>query len=237
VKKLLLGLALLGLTLHTLAQPAQSRMQNLGPFDAIEIEGLADIRFTQGTVDQVVVDGDEAVQRAVTLDVRGMLLTVRPSGAWKFWNNKRMQIHITARELKRVTISGAADFTAVAPVVAGKLVILISGAGQAQFEQLKAEELRFGVSGAGGGQVSGSVGDLNVSISGRGSFHGDKLMAQTAKVAVSGVGDAKLWVTQALNLSISGIGTVDYWGAPTVRRSVSGIGTVNDHGPKPIVER
>jgi Putative auto-transporter adhesin, head GIN domain len=237
VKRVLVLLALVVAPIAVWAQAAERRAQNLGPFDAIEIEGLADVRFTQGTVDQVVVEGDDAAQRAATFEVRGTLLSVRPSGAWKFWSNKRMQIHITARELKRVTIAGAADFTAALPVVAGKLAIQISGAGQAHFEQLKADELRFGISGAGEGQVSGSVSELNVNISGRGNFRGEKLMAQTAKVAVSGVGDAKLWVTQALNLSISGIGTVDYWGAPTVRRSVSGIGTVNDRGPKPAMER
>jgi Putative auto-transporter adhesin, head GIN domain len=237
MKRQLAMLALMLASTSGLAQPAPNRTQNLGPFDAIEIEGLADVRFTQGTADQVVVEGDEAAQQAVTLEVRGMLLTVRPAGAWKFWNHKRMQIHITSRELKRVTIAGAADFTAALPVVAAKLAVQISGAGQAQFEQLKADELRFGVSGSGEGQISGQVNELLVSISGKGSFRGDKLMAQTAKVAVSGVGDAKVWVTQALNLSISGIGSIDYWGTPTVRRSVSGIGTVNDRGPKLAVER
>jgi Putative auto-transporter adhesin, head GIN domain len=237
VNKALLLLVLLSSLFRVHAQQLDSRAQDLGPFDGIEISGLADVRFVQGRVDQVVVEGDEQTQRAVALEVRNGLLLVRPSGAWKFWNNKRLQINVTARELKRVVISGAADFTAAEPVLATKLSLSIAGAGQAHFEQLKADELRFDVSGAGEGQLAGSVSALVISISGRGSFRGENLMAQSAKVSVSGVGDAKLWVTQALSLSISGIGTVDYWGTPTLRRSVSGIGTVNDRGPKRAVER
>jgi hypothetical protein len=218
--------------------PSNSKPQTPGPFDTIEISGAADVRFTQGEVDQIIVDGDEDVQQAVSLSVRNNRLTVHQSGSWKFWTGKRRAVlHITARELKRVTISGAADFSAVDAVQVGRLVIDISGAGQARFDQLKGEELRFVVSGSGDGRVAGQITRLDLSISGRGDFSGDNLLTQQARVAVSGVGDAKVWVMQDLSLSISGIGTIDHWGSANVKRSVSGIGKVNDRGPKRAPER
>jgi hypothetical protein len=220
------------------AQPGGARAQAPGPFDAIEISGAADVRFVQGEVDQIVVEGDEETQQAVSLSVRNGRLTVHQSGSWKFWTGKRRAVlHITARELKRVTISGAADFSAEGVVQVGRLNVDISGAGQARFDQLKGEELRFVVSGSGDGRVSGQISKLDISISGRGDFSGDNLLTQHARVAVSGVGDAKVWVMQELSLSISGIGTIDYWGGATVKRSVSGIGKVNDRGPKRAPER
>jgi hypothetical protein len=231
-------LLLCSTVLQAQASPAGAKPQSLGPFDAIEISGAADVRFKQGEVDQIIVDGDEDVQQAVSLQVRNNRLTVHQSGSWKFWTGKRRAVlHITARDLKRVTISGAADFSAMDAVQVGRLVIDISGAGQARFDQLKGDELRFGVSGSGDGRVSGQVTRLDLSISGRGDFSGDNLQTQQARVSVSGVGDAKVWVMQDLSLSISGIGNIDHWGTAQVKRSVSGIGKVNDRGPKTAAER
>jgi hypothetical protein len=229
---------LLALLLAAALAQAGSRPLTPGPFDAIEISGAADVRFTQGEVDQIVVDGDDDEQQAVSLSVSNNRLTVHQSGSWKFWSSKRRAVlHITARELKRVTISGMADFSANDPVQVGKLTVDISGAGQARFDQLRGEELRFVVSGSGDGRVAGQVTRLDLSISGRSDFVGDGLLTQNARVAVSGVGNAKVWVMQDLSLSISGIGTIDHWGGATVKRSVSGIGKVNDRGPKRAPER
>jgi Putative auto-transporter adhesin, head GIN domain len=224
--------------LHAQAPAPASRAQTPGPFDAIEISGAADVRFSQGEVDQIVVEGDDDVQQSVQLSVRNNRLTVHQSGSWKFWSGKRRAVlHITARELTRVTISGAADFSAADAVQVGRLIIDISGAGQARFGQLKGDELRFVVSGSGEGRVSGQITRLDLSISGRGDFSGDNLLTQQARVTVSGVGDAKVWVMQDLSLSISGIGTIEHWGSATVKRSVSGIGKVNDRGPKRAPDR
>jgi hypothetical protein len=224
--------------LQAQAPASNPKPQTPGPFDTIEISGAADVRFTQGEADQIIVDGDEDVQQAVSLSVRNNRLTVHQSGSWKFWTGKRRAVlHISARELKRVTISGAADFSAVDAVQVGRLIIDISGAGQARFDQLKGDELRFVVSGSGDGRVAGQITRLDLSISGRGDFSGDNLLTQQARVAVSGVGDAKVWVMQDLSLSISGIGTIDHWGSANVKRSVSGIGKVNDRGPKRAPER
>jgi Putative auto-transporter adhesin, head GIN domain len=232
------ALLLSATVLQAQTPPTGPRPQTPGPFDAIEISGAADVRFTQGEVDQITVEGDDDVQQAVSLSVNNNRLTVNHSGSWKFWNAKRRAVlHITARELKRVTISGMADFSASDVVQVGKLTVDISGAGQARFDQLRGEELRFVVSGSGDGRVAGQVNKLDLSISGRSDFVGDNLLTQNARVAVSGVGNAKVWVMQDLSLSISGIGTIDHWGGANVKRSVSGIGKVNDRGPKRAPER
>ncbi len=203
-----------------------------GSFEGIEIAGAAAVHFMQGAQDQVVVEGDEDTQRAVELEVRNGLLVIRPAGNWKFWNSRRLQLLVTARELKRVTISGAADFVAPAPVQAGKLAISISGAGLARFDQLRADQVTFTVSGAGDGQFAGRTRTLAINVSGKSEFRGEQLHAESAQVRVSGIGNVKTWVTGDLNVSVSGIGTVDYWGSPQVQRQASGISRVNDHGPK-----
>ena len=211
---------------------AEGRQYTLGDFDTIDISGAAHVRFRQGESDSVFVEGDEDAQKAVGLDVRRGQLNIRPSGGWKFWNTRRVQVHVTARDLKRVSISGAADLQAAGPVQLGQLHISISGAGLARFDQLKAEQLSFQVSGAGDGQVAGQVGELSVSVSGRSDFRAEDLMAQRARVRVSGIAEVKVWVVQDLQVSVSGVGTVDYWGSPNVQRSSSGVARINGRGAK-----
>ena len=215
------------------ARPSpEGRLYAPGDFNAIDISGAAEVRFVQGPRDRVFVEGGDEAQKAVDFEVRDRKLNVRPTGAWKFWKQQQVQMTITARELSRVVISGSADLSASGPVQVDRLTVSISGAGLARFDQLKAEQLNFQVSGAGDGQVAGSVKDLKLSISGRSEFRGENLMSQTAKVAISGIGEVQVWATQELSISVAGFGTVDYWGAPVVRRSVSGSATINDRGAK-----
>lgn len=210
----------------------EGRSYTPGEFNAIEISGAAHVRFRQGEVDGVFVEGDEDAQKAVSLEVRRGQLVIRPSGGWKFWNNKRVVVTVTARNLQRVNISGAADLLAAAPVNLERLHISISGAGLARFDQLKAGQLNFHVSGAGDGQMAGQVGDLSVTVSGRSDFRGEDLMAQNARVRVSGIAEVKVWAVQELQVSVSGVGTVDHWGSANVHRSSSGIARINSRGPK-----
>lgn len=203
-----------------------------GSFDAIDISGSAVVRFVQGKTDQVFVEGDDDSQRGVGFEVHGRTLAINPRGAWKFWNDRRLEIEVTARDLTAVRIFGAADFRAAGPVKADRLTVEIAGAGTARFDRLNADDLTFQVSGAGNGDLSGIARNLNVRISGRSSFRGENLKSDNAKVVVSGIGDVKVWATQDLGISVAGIGTIDYWGSPDVKRSVSGKAAINDRGAK-----
>jgi len=229
---LLLGLALLaGLPLAS-AQTPEGRTYTPGNFDAVEISGSADVRFTQGPSDQVFVRGGEEVQRAVLLDVRNGRLRIDQGGAWRFWDANRVRVEVQARDLSRVTISGAGDFVAPAPVRAERLVVNISGAGSARFERLDARALSFQITGKGDGQVAGTAKELLVKISGHGEFRGEDLRSELCEVQVSGVGNARVWSVDQLRLSVAGVGKIDYWGTPQVQRRVSGAATINERGAK-----
>ena len=229
---LLLGLALLAGLPPASAQTPEGRTYTPGNFDAVEISGSADVRFTQGPNDQVFVRGDDEVQRAVLLEVRNGRLRIDQGGAWRFWDANRVRVEVQARDLSRVTISGAGDFVAPAPVRAERLVVNISGAGSARFERLDARALSFQITGKGDGQVAGTAKELLVKISGHGEFRGEDLRSELCEVQVSGVGNARVWSVDQLRLSVAGVGKIDYWGTPQVQRRVSGAATINERGAK-----
>lgn len=204
-----------------------------GPFDTLSFGGSAIVQFRQGDRDEVFIEGDDEVQKSITVELRGTELVMRSEGNWKFWSNKqRIKMRIVMRDLKELRVSGVADFIASEPVNVKSLRVSISGAGVARFERFKAEELRFSVSGSGDGYFTGSVDELSVSISGRGDFFGEQLAVRNAKIGISGLGKARVWATGDLNAAVSGIGTVDYWGKPSLQKRSSGVGRFNDMGVK-----
>ena len=224
--------ALLLLVTGARAQGVEGRRYAPGPFDTLVITGSATFKLVQGGEDSVFIEGDEEAQGAARLDVEGGVLRVRPSGAWKFWRSKQLLITVTARELKRIEISGAADVVAADSLTPKQLQVRISGAGSVRFDKLKADKLEVNITGVGNALVAGSADTLQVRISGRGAYLGENLASKWATLSVSGAGDVKVWATKEITASVSGVANVDFWGAATVKRSDSGITTWNDRGDK-----
>ena len=214
------------------AQGVEGKKYALGSFDAVVLNGTAGVRLVQGAEDSVFIEGNGETQEAVDLDVDGGVLRLRPSGSWKFWRGKQIQIVVTARDLRRLEIKGAADVVAAGPLRLKQLSVRISGAGSVRFDKLKADKLEFNVSGSGTGQLAGAVDELSVQISGRGVYLGENLASQVASLAVSGAGEVRVWATKELSAHVSGVATIDFWGNARVTRSNSGLTTWNDRGDK-----
>jgi len=94
------------------------------------------------------------------------------------------------------------------------------------------DSLKFDISGAGEGQLSGKVDQLSLSVSGKGKIAAEQLRTASADVSISGVGNAALWAVHDLRVRISGAGHVTYWGQPRLSKSISGFGTVDAKGDK-----
>ncbi|MBB5203807.1 hypothetical protein HNQ51_001100 [Inhella inkyongensis] len=229
---LCLALVFCGACAQAQAAPV-GRLYNPGAFDSLSFTGSALVRLMQGERDEVFVEGDEAVQREVYLMLRGNQLTVRTTGSWMFWRAaERLRLQVTARNLRQISISGAAQLHAPEPFHVEELEIGISGSGLVRFDQLQARVLRFDVTGSGDAQLSGSTDELDIRASGRSDVQAEQLLARQAKVRYSGVGKARLWVQDKLNVRINGIASVDYWGEPQLERKVLGLGGVKSKGAK-----
>ena len=197
------------------------------------MSGSATIRLVQGSEDSVFVEGDDDAQQALSLDLEGSTLRVRPSGTWKFWRGKPQQIVVTARDLKRVEISGAGDVIAPDLLQMRQLQVRISGAGfgaarQGQGRLARVQRLRLRL------RHDDRLRPTSSSCASRAAVptSARTSSAQSANVTVSGAGDVKVWATKELTASVSGVATVDFWGSAAVRRTSSGLTTWNEHGPK-----
>ncbi|HEX7686256.1 MAG TPA: head GIN domain-containing protein, partial [Burkholderiaceae bacterium] len=210
----------------------EGRLYSPGPFSSIQVDGSGQVRVVQGDRDEVWVPGDEATQEAVDVHRSGSRLMLTLPGGWKFWRDSRTLVEVRVRELHGVMLAGSADVLAPGPIATPELVVSVSGAGLARFDDLRADALRFDISGAGDGQLAGQVGHLRLSVSGKGKVVANELRAQTADVSISGVANASLWVVDSLRVGISGAGHVGYWGQPQVSQKISGFGGVEALGDK-----
>ena len=229
----LLVSVLMGTLSAASADPA-GRSFTPGPFDQLHFTGAANVRYQQGERDELFVEGEGSALEGLDVQLRDGRLTVSQQGNWRFWRTQRLQMRVTTRELRGLSISGAADFVAAESVQVKELDIHISGAGLVRFDQLKAERLKFSVSGSGDGQFSGSAQELAVQVSGRGDFIAPRLQTQVARVSVSGLGRVKVWALDELNASLSGVGSIDFWGNPPKgQRRLAGLGSLQSRGETP----
>lgn len=222
------------LLLCAAARADEGRLYRIGPFDRLELNGSAVVRFVQGDRDEVYVEGGEEIQHDVVMQVVDGRLQLRTRGAWKFWRPAdRIRLQITARELHQLVIAGALQFRAAEPVQLTHLKVELTGAALARFDQLRAEELQVQVAGSGDGRFGGSVERLMLTVSGRSDFQAEQLRVQQASVAVSGMGKSQLWVQKELGVDIFGIASVEYWGSPKLTRRTRGLGNLKGMGERP----
>ena len=137
------------------AQGVEGRRYSPGAFDTARDQRVGDDQARPGQRGQRLRRRRRRRQGAVRLDVDEGVLRVRPSGAWKFWRSKQLVITVTAREPKRIEISGAADVVAAEPLTLKQFQVRISGAGSVRLDKIKADQLEVSIAGVGSAQVAG----------------------------------------------------------------------------------
>ena len=222
-----------GSVIQPQSQNATSATYLPGAFKQIAIEGTSDVQLSQGSIDQVIVEGDQNARNQIEVTVADGKLSVRNLKNWKFWNASKLKLRITVRELNEASLLGAGDLRVIGPLKSDKLHLRITGAGDVMIDELVAEELRVSIAGAGDVKVAGVTRSLWVSIAGSGDFMGEKLRAIQAKLSIAGAGDIRAWVSEDLSASIAGAGSIEFWGnTAKVNQSVSGVGSVTSRGEK-----
>ncbi|MFX7854112.1 DUF2807 domain-containing protein, partial [Acinetobacter baumannii] len=71
-----------------------------GPFDRLELSGVASVLLVQGARDQAYIAGDAEVQRGVEVELADRQLVIRPSGGWKFWNSNKLSVQVEMRQIR-----------------------------------------------------------------------------------------------------------------------------------------
>jgi hypothetical protein len=185
--------------------------EDLKDFDKIEINGQADVNFTQSSVFEVTVRTQENVLDYLDYKVVGTTLVIetinhRPVRADKY------DLVIQAPALKRIEVNGAADFDIPAGLRSeDDLKIIVNGAGDLTFDSIRCKDLTIEVNGAADADLTAiEVGQLKVEVNGAGDANISGHAAD-ASFAVNGAGgiDARgLKVAGQVSKHASGIAKI-----------------------------
>lgn len=102
----------------------------------------------------------------------------------------------------------------------------VTGAGDAEVNNIDAETFRFRIAGSGEILASGTASTANVVIGGSGDFNGLNLNADQVTVNIAGSGDVFVNAASQLDVTIGGSGDVFYTGQPEISQRILGSGVI-----------
>ena len=211
LKTELVALVLLLFTLGVMAQNGNKNVitqtREVGAFDGLNITGIFKVIFTQGEPQSVKLETNEILMDKVKTEINGGILTLSTKGS--FINPSKMNVYITAKDLKSLEMSGASKFTATNKINTSKLKVELSGITAAMLSA-DATTVKCDISGVGKLDLEGSGDQLTADISGTAKLIASKFEVKDAKVDASGVGSATINATKSISLDASGASNIKY---------------------------
>lgn len=203
----------------------KTESRTAGNFDKISTGGVYNIELQQGNTNSIQVEAEENLLPYIETRISGSELEVTTRNGVNIDPTKKIIVHVTIQQVKRLSASGACSYTGKGPIKSDNLKLVFSGATHADLE-LNAGELEVGMSGASRVDLKGSCDRVAYKASGAANIDALDFQTREAEIGISGSGEAKVAVEKKLNVNVSGVGKVRYKGNPTVNQSVSGMGNV-----------
>jgi hypothetical protein len=190
-----------------------TQTREVAAFDRLEVADDIDVEVVRGDGQEVrVYAGEDVLERVETTSSDGLLqIDVRDRG-----------IVIGPDPLGDVRVQ----------VPASRLdAVKIAGSGDVELGGLDVPELEIEIEGAGEVAASGTADRLTATIQGAGDADLSQLSVRTATVLVQGAGDARLNVSDRLDVRVQGAADVVYSGDPELTQDVQGAGDIRREGP------
>ncbi|MBR5255657.1 MAG: DUF2807 domain-containing protein [Bacteroidales bacterium] len=188
-----------------------SKTFDFADFDKIEINGHADVDFTQSSVYEVTVRTQESVLEWLDYKVDGTTLVIQTKNR-RDVRATQYDLVIQAPELKKLEINGASDFNVKGLRMDGDLDVQVNGAGDLDFDQVACDNFYLQVNGAADANLK------NIDVR--------KLL----KVEVNGASDVDITGNvQDVSLEVNGAGDIDASGlkvAGEVKKHKAGLATI-----------
>ncbi len=249
-------IALVLTTLHTSAQnvvyDANAQVRKVGHFTKIHVSSAITLYLSQGNSDAVAVSAgeDRYTNRIRTEVIDGVLKIYVENGVWNGWNwgNRNLRAYVTVQELNGleasgastvkisdglkvsdldIEVSGASTFKCESGITAGSRVsVELTGASN-MTTSIKAQDLKFVLSGASQANIEGASSDMYVDASGASDFKGYGFQTESCRAEASGASSIDITVNKKLDAEASGASSIGYKGEAVITNlDVSGSSNV-----------
>lgn len=198
--------------------------RKVSDFQELEVKGSMDVYFTDGPLQEAVIEADDNILPYIELVNEGDKLIIRTKKNHQFSTHDDIKITLSAPDVRAISLSGSGNIKVTNTLENDDAVKLnISGSGDIT-ALVHSPEVKVNVTGSGNIKVGGETRDLDLNVAGSGNFEGKELMAESASVNVAGSGDAELHASVKLDVKVVGSGNVEYHGNPEVVSKIMGSG-------------
>ena len=210
---------------------------DVGEFTEVVLSGDAKVIIASGE-HAVSVSAEDDVLPSLDVAADGKTLVLQREVDWidGIRPTVPIEFRVTVPMLEGVRVSGSAAATVrgvefgveaqlasfgaasieAAPVVCGRLVAEVDGAGEISVGGVAAATFRGVVGGSGRITAMGTADEVAVEVGGSGLYRGSDLRGASTRVDVSGVGQAFVWAERRLDADLGGDGRVVYRGDPAI---------------------
>lgn len=160
------------------------------PFTQVEMNGVGNIIFTQGSDYSVRAEGDSALieKTMVTFENGMMKVSQKPNTKSK----NGLSFYVTAPSLQKVESNGVGSFESTADVnFDNNFMFESNGVGSVKIKNFSCKNFKYDQEGVGSSDLSIKCENANVSSAGVGSCKLE-IEADTLRISVDGVGSVKV---------------------------------------------
>ena len=196
-------------------------------FNSLEVGGAFTVYLYQGNKESLTIEADKNLMEFIRTEVKGDRLEI-------YTENKsinkftKMNIYLTFVDLEMIDVSGAADILGEGKMQFKDLTLEASGASEVELE-LEVSMLRADFSGASEVELAGKAASVKCECSGASEIDAYDLMIKHGEFDVSGASDAKVNVSDMLEVDVSGAASLKYKGDPKLSSDVSGAGSLRSY--------
>ncbi len=197
--------------------------RDIGSFDRIELQTIADVYFKQGDTHALRIQTDDNLMDLVRTEVSGNVLKIYTK---QNICPEKLRIDIILKELKDIKVSGSGNIKCLNKLNTEDLSIAVLGSGDIRIPEINAQNIDIEISGSGDLFMEGMANRIVSEINGSGDIRCMGLKVKDAKIEINGSGDFAINVQDKLHIEINGSGNIEYKGNPSIKQEILGSGDI-----------
>lgn len=168
---------------------------DLSDIREIYLNGMADVRFTQGPRTSITAKGSSNVIEYLHIRQKGETLTFSEKGLQDKGINLReydVVVYVTLPTLDKISLSGTGDFSFTNTFQGNRLELVLNGTGDISLPNFKLGDLNAVIGGTGDIKCSGTTVEATLSVKGTGDIDASIKGLSSVYASVYGTGDINL---------------------------------------------
>lgn len=209
---------------------AAERTFSITGFDRVRIDGPFSVKLKTNVAPFARASGSVHALDAVTVEVQGRTLIVRPNrAAWGGYPGKSagpVEISLGTHDLSAARVNGSGTL-AIDRIRGLSFNLAVQGSGGIRVAAAEVDQLDVGIAGNGNAAIAGTALKLTAAIRGIASFDGSALRVKDATIATDGATTISATISNSVKVTAQGTAAVTIAGDPACTVKTTGSAVVS----------